>query len=561
MYKLLLALFLCFCTLAYADIICGPYKIANDEIDFTDNEKIFICGAKADGWKKIPKNQALNNITTFLGSRGYFEPEIKENKIFPGKRSYIKSVEFKGEPPGFLELVYVDPIGKVLNENSLNKIENWAQSRMESIGYPCSKITIGASYKSEKVEVLIEPGEKVFITAIEREEIEELDVTMFRRYDAIKVGDSYNADFFQLTSRRMINSGIVSYSYFNHSCADPKRAVKQKIIVNKPNQIILGFGASTEEFPIFKANWRNTRLNENGSSLQTLLYLSSVEKSIEVNSKLFMVKEIPAFSIKPYVLFEKLTERIYEVESKTLGTEFQYTADVGDYGTSFKITPSFVSENQIEGEAPGESDFFSTRFSYNIRSHYYEYFLNTPKKGHEFDISLENYNGKNKNDQSLAGQILKLSGTQLFNISNLDPPSIILGIRFHYSTLLNEKLEQIPQKYRLYLGGEKDIRGFSRKSINNDEKGFKTTAHIAIETRFNSLLPYNLQPLLFVDLAKVGIEAHSFSKSLLYSPGVGMRWQSPFGSFRTTLARGLVSHNQDDIKEQTTLFLSYGKEF
>ena len=544
--------------------ICLNFYFDGESVELTDNEKIFICGSKDTGWKKIPFNQAKTWLESFLESRAYFQSNIRKVKdrvlVSIGKQSFIKSVEFLDPPKGFDDIVYQGAVGLELTESNLTEIQNWTQTRLESIGYPCSEIKIAASYISEEVLVQIIPNEKVYINRIVRESIPELNKESYSRHDAINKGDLYNADFLFLTSRRIIRSGLVSYSYFTHSCKN-KGQINQKLVLNKPNLVILGVGASTEEFPILKASWKNSRIDKNGSSFETLLYLSSVERSIEVNTTFFLLKNTPRLYLKPYVRYEEITENIYETKSKIFGGYLGYDFDIENYALSVDTGPSFTDETQTDGEAPSDSEFVSLEFNLGLTSHYYEYFISSPRNGQELLFNLTQYNGTNDKNENTQGKQLTLKGTKLINFGDFDPPNMILGFRFHYSSLLTEKLENTPQKYRLYLGGEKDIRGFARKTINNSEIGFKTTAHLAIESRYTNLLPHGLQPLAFIDFAKVGFNYNSFEDITLYSPGIGLRWQSPFGSFRTTLAKGMKSNDQLDVKEQWNFFFSYGREF
>ena len=544
--------------------ICSNFYFDGESVELTDNEKIFICGSKDTGWKKIPLNQAKTWLKSFLGSRGYFQTNIRKEQdkvlVSIAEQSFIKTVKFLNAPKKFDDVVYQGAVGLELTESNLSEIQSWTQTRLEAMGYPCNEVNIAASYLTEEVVVQITANEKIYINNIVRESIRDLNKESYSRHDAIEKGDLYNADFLFLTSRRIIRSGLVSYSYFTHSCKN-KGQINQKVVLNKPNLIILGVGASTEEFPILKASWKNSRIDKNGSSFETLLYLSSVERSIEVNTTFFLLKETPRLYLKPYVRYEEIRENIYETKSKIIGGYLGYDFDIKNYALSVDTSPSFTDETQTDGEAPSDSEFFSLELNLGLTSHYYEYFIGSPRSGQELLFNLTQYNGTNNDNQNAQGKQFTLKGTKLINFGDFDPPNVILGFRFHYSSLLTENLKNTPQKYRLYLGGEKDIRGFARKTINNNEAGFKTTAHLAIESRYTNVLPYGLQPLAFIDFAKVGLNYNSFENITLYSPGVGMRWQSPFGSFRTTLAKGMKSNTQLDVKEQWNFFFSYGREF
>jgi translocation and assembly module TamA len=546
----------------HAQKLCNGYELIDDSIEFTDNEKLFICGAKSQGWRSIPKNQSDSYINTFLANRGYYQSTISNKKIIPNERSYIKKIKFLNYPDNFTDLIYAESIGDVLTEANIKIIESWTINRLDSIGYPCATVSISASYLTGEVQVNIASNDQIYIKEINRENMEQLNIKSYTRHDAIKESDLYNTDYLTLTSRRMMRSNLASYSYFTHSCKN-KGVVNQKVIINKPNIIIFGVGASTEEFPIFKASWKNSRVDNMGSNFNVELYLSSIEKSLELSYMSYLFEGTPAFSSKPYIRYENIDERIFKTDSKIAGVDFSYNQDIKNYSLSTSLIPSLTLENQVEGEAPGESKFVSIEANAKILSHYHEFFKGSPRTGDELTLSITNYNGTNNDNNQARGNLIDIKGIKLFNVGRFDPPKYVFGLRFGYTHLLSSTQDQTPQKYRIYLGGEKDIRGFARKSINNNENGFTRAAHLAVENRFNDLLPYGLQPLFFIDFAKVG-EENGFSDDVLYSPGIGLRWQSPFGSFRSTLAKGFIYNKTvllEDTKEQINLFLSFGKEF
>jgi translocation and assembly module TamA len=566
MGRILILLFLIPITSAHAlEKICSSYYFTDDTISFTSNEKIFICGSKSDGWNEIPKAQANTTIKNLLSIRGYYQPSIKQvgkkYVVSKGKKSKISLIEFKNKPNRFDDEIYLGSIGNDLTEENLDEIENWTLNRLETLGYPCHSVKVQASFITEKVLVEINSGPRYRVKNIKRDNSTLLDPNSFKRHDALEEGDWYNGDYLSLTSRRLTNSGLVSYAYFNHSCKDPT-TLTQKVTLNKPNTLIMGVGASTEELPIFKISWNNSRLDNLGSKLDSVLYLSSIEQSIEIGTTFYASTNSPSFYIKPFARFEIITEQFYKTRSDTVGITTGSSIDLPDSIVTFSLSPSKTREVQDEGEAPGESRFFALETTINLIDHYYEYFVASPRKGNEMMLKSTYFIGDTAVDNtSSKGNLLVLSGTSLINAGNFSPPDIILGVRYHYKTIVTDDISRTPQKYRLYLGGENDIRGFSRKSINNDEQGYTTTAHLAFETRFTNILPFNLQPLLFLDLAKVGFVTSSLTKTLYYAPGVGLRWQSPFGSFRTTIAKGLIQDGIEQEEEQYVFYLSYGREF
>jgi outer membrane translocation and assembly module TamA len=84
-----------------------------------------------------------------------------------------------------------------------------------------------------------------------------------------------------------------------------------------------------------------------------------------------------------------------------------------------------------------------------------------------------------------------------------------------------------------------------------------TAFYLDPELRFTDLPLFGLQPFVFFDLGETGATPASFDSPLLYSPGLGLRYKSPFGVFRTTLARGFPL----DTPGGWNFYFSFGEEF
>jgi translocation and assembly module TamA len=100
-----------------------------------------------------------------------------------------------------------------------------------------------------------------------------------------------------------------------------------------------------------------------------------------------------------------------------------------------------------------------------------------------------------------------------------------------------------------------DLRGFDRQAV--PLQGAMTAAFLDPEIRFSTVLPLNIEPLLFIDLGLIGSDPWTFDQPLLYAPGGGFRWKSPVGTLRTTLAHGYPV----DLAGGWTFYFSFGEEF
>ncbi|HEX5033222.1 MAG TPA: BamA/TamA family outer membrane protein, partial [bacterium] len=120
----------------------------------------------------------------------------------------------------------------------------------------------------------------------------------------------------------------------------------------------------------------------------------------------------------------------------------------------------------------------------------------------------------------------------------------------------------LPPNYRYYLGGSSNLRGFEREELPGPD-GALSAAFTSLELRVANWIPYGIQPLAFVDVGILGDQAFRFNAPVYYSPGFGLRYESPIGVFRTTFAWGMKSSEADANPDNThfQFFFGFGEEF
>lgn len=550
--------------------ICGPFYILEKQLFFTQffskNDKLLICGSEAPGWGSIPENQALFHIKSILEAKGYFSPQIKKEKdrilIDPGEVSRIKNIRFQSDPPDFQDKIFRGVKDKPMTPEALENIKDWTYSRLRAMGYPCPQVAIQAGYEDESILVKINPGQRLHLMEVIRPVDLDLKPQVFERHEAFDVGDWFNGDLLSLTSRRLVENDIVQFSHFEDYCLPRGAVAKEVALLGKPRTLIFAIGASTEELPIFKTEWKNSRLDEYGSSVLVTLYTSPRLQSLKTSSELYWIPSLPPFYILPSAEIRRESEPTY----KAILQEFQlgvgHKNDDSRHRYAFSYLPTYTIENTLEGEGPGRIQYFSFETGFQMTSHYFEFFRMTPQEGYQLAASWKAQ--RQGLGSEFSADLLKISGTHLWNLGRLDPPLTVVGVRFGHSVVTTAQIDEIPASFRLFLGGAEDVRGFSRKSINNLNLGYQTTSFLGLEGRFLEVLPYKLQPFIFSDFAKVGDQAWEWNKDTYLSPGLGVRWQSPIGALRGTVARGYIL-NQDNTKSQPNqelnFYLSYGREF
>lgn len=553
--------------------ICGKYYFKKSELFFNvsldKNEKLFVCGSDTPGWQNIPQAQAITFIENFLRNKGYYQPthqQINGNIVFdPGEKTVLKEIHFENKPDNFADVTFIGAIGKVLNSKLLDEIESWSIARLKAVGYPCPQARVRASYENQIALVTLQSGKRAFVSEILRQEVPELHPKTLSRFDAIREGDLYNGDYFTLTSRRVISSGLVNYSYFKNNCnqeGEPNDQFKQEVLISKPRYLILAGGASTEEFPVFQVTWRHSRLDERASMLFGEAYFSSLEQSLSGEGRIYLFNNYPRFFFTPNINIERISESVFKAVYQRYGAGIGYVHDSQHHQYILKTSPVYNFEKTLEGVGPENTNYLSFNTSITLVSNYYEFFQTSPRTGYR--LQLEWISQQQGLGSDISSNLFRIEGTYLWNMGKYDPPILVMGARFGLSSFESPSLQEAPQSFRLYLGGNDDLRGFARKSINNGNQGYMTTSYLGLESRFVSILPYSLQPFLFFDIGRVGLQSFSWIDVSFLSPGLGLRWQSPFGAFRVTASHGFVEQNKQlvpNVKEEWTFFFSYGREF
>ena len=550
--------------------ICGNVYInSNEKFKFSKNDEVFICGDDASQvWKNIPLNQKKYHISAVLQKSGYYAPTYSWEEtdqrliIHPGELTEVERVVFNNAPKPFTESVRRKPYEGRLTADKLKELQSWTTSHLQAVGYACPEVSARANSTTGEIFIDMEPGRRMNIMEVERPNDPYNGI--YRRFDAFEVGALFNQDLLNLTAQRIVLADLAQYSHFEVECKEDGAYLKQRAALGKPRLLTFSIGSSTEEAVITKLQWKHARLGEQASTLKAEVSYTPRKQQFITNAQFYLFPDWVYTFFLPEVSVTRESEKSYETVQRKFGALLGHTEDNHEFRYYLKGGPYYNHLSTLAGVGPRRSQYISWEGNARIVSHYYEYYQASPREGYYLDlgyISQRKGIGSDLNADQLA-----LTGSQLFNFKLYDPPLHVLGVRFSLrTTIVEEKqFELLPQDYRLTLGGDDNIRGFGRKAINNNGAGYITTAYLGLEWRFLQVLPYKIQPFVLLDAAQVGDETFALQSTLLWSPGLGLRWQSPIGAFRVTAARGRIEDAKGatrDLKADWVYFLSYGNEF
>jgi translocation and assembly module TamA len=314
-----------------------------------------------------------------------------------------------------------------------------------------------------------------------------------------------------------------------------------------------------------KASLKFSRLDSLGSSLSLNTFASLRKQVAEVQADWYVLPTPSRWYLNPLIEFRREDEPQFEFIETNVRLAPALSWDAYGHHVHMVVGPQFSLTQTFEGGPEGMTQFLSAIFQAVVTSHDFEYFRESPRTGYTVDFK-SSLNHENVGS-SVTAQQLALHYSFLWNVLNYDPPLLILGVRGDLSTTLtdteNPNIWRLPPSFRYYRGGSANLRGFSLGELPSPGPGALTAASLGVEARLGEVLPWHLEPLAFFDVGALGQTSLDLDNPLYWSPGGGLRWASPIGNIRGTVAHGFVhgSHFSPSDLSHWQFYLSFGEEF
>ncbi len=573
-------LFLCLASASYAFAAAEEWELcpgirlkAPEKIDFTDTEMVLMCGdANLNAWKSVPRSQAIFHMKAFLQVRGYYYPTLDENKervlVDVGNRTTVDTVEMEGSAAN-LDLSRFRGIrGQTLTPSLLQATEKRFLRELRAMGHACPKVEVLGFPDLSRLKITINAGPVGTIRDISVEEVEGMDAGVLQRYYAFYPGAIYNERWLDLTVQRIHANGILQNTLFEAKCDSTNVNLLQKNVSGPPRLVTIGFGVNTEKGPAVRASWKHSRVGKMGSPIEVSLtgYYGGRrrnEQEISVYSLWYYLPRPSRYHLKPIASFRHESQASYETLTAKISLAPGFTWDGQNAAGSLYAGPALFGVKTLRGEGRPQTAYLTLGADLSLTSHDFELYRTAPRSGYEI-VTGGNFSRRGLLGE-LTAQSIHLGVHHLWNLGSYDPPLFVLGVRANAATTIAPTDERagLPPTLRHFLGGSQDLRGFGFQEIPST-KGALTAIYLSTELRLAYLLPWNLQPLVFLDIGKTGSDPLTFDHPWLYSPGAGLRWESPIGSFRVSAAHGLISGTPPPgytARSHFQLFVSYGEEF
>ncbi len=571
-----LALLLVLPSAAFAEFrLCDNVLFKDQKMKLTANEKILVCGSSkgSEGWKDVPLSQTEYHLKVFLQNDGYHQPTFERHGnqvwVWMGKRTKVDHLLIRSDVSGVLDPNRTRKIeGYRITSDLLDDVTKWADFELKSNGYACPKVDVKAQAWDRNVLVTTNAGTKGRIRKIEWEGRDGLKYSVLERYSAIEPGDLYDIRKTQLTSNRLFADGLFEMALTQPTCQGEDVDLVVKTSVGKPRLLRFGFGGSTEELPFMDVSYKNARLDDKASSMSVLLHSSPKLQSLTGGSELYVFPILPSVFWGPRFKIARKSEHAFEEFSSKVG------ADAGRYWDQFNSRwhvrggPTVNYVDTVRGIGPQQSKYLSWEAALTGASHLYELSVRDQYEG--WSGRLEYHGQRNELGSKLNVDRYDASLKYLWNINNYYPPLFVLAGRVSAVAVnanpvdLTSNREKLPLEYRIFWGGDQNLRGFGRQNLNNKGLGYLTGLYGGFELRLIEELPYRLQPFLLWDVARLGNRRWTLDEPVFTSWGYGMRWASPFGTLRGSAAKGEIENGNVSTVAYTrewVYFFSFGQEF
>ncbi len=555
--------------------LCDNVIVAYEyDLNFTGTERRLLCGSSGiEAWEQIPLRQAQFLMQNFLEARGYHHPvftiEGEQLTVQPGIPTLIN--ELSTQPP--IEDLRIEkywlPRGKPLTPTELDGIEKWVGTRLSRLGYPCPEIRSVGDPETGEVIVALETGPLWTIDKIDADPIPYIRGGILDRYHAFDMGDRYNSMLLELSSERLRASGAVINTQYLPLCQEPRPGtVRQITFAGKPRIVSFGFGFDTEELFKVRGSWTNTRFSETASSLDVLATASYVSQVLQTRFNWYYLPFPTRHYLKSSIRAEREVETYESLRLKVSSTP-AWTSDFAGLHAEYFVGPGLQFESTVQGNGPKATRLLTLDLGLSLESNFFEYYRANPLKGYQLNLNAS------MSEKSIASDVSALTYsidfTRIWNLLDMDPEIWILGLRGNFATTeagRDTKAEELPLSFKQFLGGSENLRGFKRRSLpekgGDEAEGSLTAAYIGSELRLNNVIPYKLQPFIFADFGWLGEQYLKLYPRLYWSPGLGMRWESPIGGLRVTAGHGYVSGKNREEKEgleQWQFYFSLGEQF
>lgn len=528
-----------------------------------DNVLSYIGAMTTDdlrAWRNR-RTELEGTVTEAMESMGYYSPQvsIEQEKgavrviITPGqpvKVTHLRLV-FQGEAGNdiaFTALRESLPLkeGDVFHHGHYESLKAAVQSLALERGYfeatwERHDVVVDPDQHTAGIDLVYASGQRFVFGPVSFEGMDGQPQTLVRPHVLASMVPFEPGEPFSATSIIKLNKSLLDTRYFSEvrvrqqteGEAAQTVPVRVQVAGDRPNDMDVGIGYSTDVEARLSLAWRRPLINDKGHGIRASTELSAVRRSFD-----------SAYTIPWKHPLDDIVQLIYGVQREDVEDVVTYSTVVGvqrqiQREQGWKRTYS-LRWNRESFERPdgmeGKSDLLLPGISLDrVRS-----------KG-----GVDPYWGDRQYYQAEVASSQLLSDADFailragFRLLRTVADKHQFLLRLDGGAILADEFDEVPLTMRFFAGGDQSVRGYDYKSLSpRDVNG------IAVGGRYlatgSAEYDYTFFPrwrvAVFTDS---GNAFDSLSESLKVGSGVGIRWVSPVGPIRLDLAWAVSEPEQD----------------
>jgi outer membrane translocation and assembly module TamA len=567
---------------AWFDEICPSVRMEHLKVfKLTGMERRLVCGDQHDDdvgvpWKQVPPNEAAFFARAFLQARGYHEPTFIQDGttlfIVPGAASQLKEFHLTGTAPGWVPPKKRLIKGRILNPKLLNELQGWGLTQIKNEGYACATASSQSDPFTGEVVVDLISGETKNITNLETTGDPGLNEAALDRYNAFRVGDLYRDYLVELTRRRTLEDGFLQSIILSTKCDPDGVRIVRDVLLGSAREVRVAAGGNSDLGPLFRITLRQNRIGAAASSAQVLLNVSYLrptinEQTLETKYKWYYSKVEPRAYLQPQIVVDHRANQSQEESTATVKVLRGYGKEFASGSIDATAGPAWTDYNRMRGEGQKHDSLLYLATDAVWKRHDFEYFGTSPRTGEMLDASA--FFSLNSLGAHYTAQKFQLIGEKLWSIQKIDPPLLILALRFNMSSVFsvgeNDRF-RLPPEFLVLAGGDNNLRGFTTNTLPRDSGNVGSLSALlgSFEVRLHKVILSRADVFSFLDSGSLGGANFQLRKPIFMSPGLGLRWESPIGVLRVYGAEGFTLAERSDeptYGRKLRLGVTYGEEF
>lgn len=540
-----------------------PVDVQGAAGDLRDNIEAYVGKVDQgdlDAWRGT-RARLYENVKSALQSMGYYSPDIDISHdqrrvrivVRPGEPVRIRRLRLSfngdaGNDTAFTALreTLLLREGDVLHHGKYEALKTAVRNLGIERGYfdadwTTHEVAVDPEAHTADIELVYDSGTRYrfgpvrFLKAGTTKEQELARPELLQKLVNFSEGDPYDAGVLI-----KFNRALLDVRYFNEVSvqAERDRAVDHRIPIEvavaaeKPNDVDIGLGYSTDVKARLTLKWQRPLINEKGHGIEANSELSPVRSSF--NTRYTVPLTHPLNDTLQYI-YGVQREEVEEVVNwnTVLGVQRQIKRESGwqrTYSLRAVRDTTELPDDTVKKDLvlPGASlDRLRSRGGVD------------PDWGDRQFYQLEVASEDLLSDASLASLRIGLRLLRTFAGRHQ------LILRADGGTILTDNFEDVPQSMRFFAGGDQSVRGYAYRSISpRDADGVAVGGrHLAtgsVEYDYEFVPRWRLA--LFTD---AGNAFDSANEPFKVGAGVGIRWVSPVGPIRLDFAWPVSEPDED----------------